>query len=80
MNYMLSEAEKEMAEGQKILVYQPKLYIYETVQGTFKIWYNYCRDKIQSKKLMHQMLHTKEGWCPYNASTPSDTRNRIFKV
>lgn len=78
--YMLSEEEKGIEEGQKILVYQPKLNITETVEGTFKISYNYCRDKIQSKKLMHQMLHTKEGWSFYNTTTPSDTQNQIFSA
>ena len=78
--YMLSEEEKGIEEGQKILVYQPKLYINETVEGTFKISYNYCRDKIQSKKVMHQILHTKEGWSSYKTTAPFDTQNQIFSA
>ena len=78
--YMLSEEEKGIEEGQKILVYQPKLYINETVEGTFKISYNYCRDKIQSKKVMHQILHTKEGWSSYKTTTLFDTQNQIFSA
>ena len=77
---MLSEEEKGIEEGQKILVYQPKLYVNETVEGTFKISYNYCRDKIQSKKVMHQILHTKEGWSSYKTTAPLDTQNQIFSA
>ena len=77
---MLSEEEKGIEEGQKILVYQPKLYINETVEGTFKISYNYYRDKIQSKKVMHQILHTKEGWSSYKTTAPFDTQNQIFSA
>lgn len=78
--YMLSEEEKGIEEGQKILVYQPKLYINETVEGTFKSSYNYCRDKIQSKKVMHKILHTKEGWSSYKTTAPFDTQNQIFSA
>ena len=78
--YMLSEEEKGIEEGQKILVYQPKLYVNETVEGTFKISDNYCRDTIQSKKVMHQILHTKEGWSSYKTTAPFDTQNQIFSA